>query len=104
MSNITYNNNATMSDSTTGGDDSVFMRDIIIPCIFLFLMLTANALLFGYILHKRKSVVWEDPSIYQACLDNEQTAKSVAAAATATVAGKTTQEAAVTLEMEQLRQ
>lgn len=83
-----------MSDS--GVDDNQMLRDVVIPGIFLLVMFVANAILFAFIMHKRKKVVWEDPSIYQACLDADTAAEATATA--------TTPQGFVTLEMEQLKQ
>lgn len=81
-----------MSESVAANDNQT-MRDIVIPCIFLLFMLVGNALLFAFIMHKRKRVVWEDPSTYEACLDTQPAAPA-----------SNPQEGAVMLEMEQLKQ
>ncbi|XP_036333433.1 uncharacterized protein LOC118744497 isoform X2 [Rhagoletis pomonella] len=77
--------------------ETSLMLDIIVPSIILFVMFAANAVIFAFIMRKRRSVVWEDRSIYQACLDPTEPATSAGTVATAA------QGVAVSLEMEQLR-
>lgn len=81
-----------MSDSRAADDNQV-MRDLVIPCIFLLVMFVANAVLFAFIMYKRKRVVWEDASIYEACLETQPTVPAL-----------TAQADVVMLEMEQLKQ
>lgn len=83
-----------MSDSVAA-DDNQMMRDVIMPGIFLLVMFVANAILFAFIMYKRKRVVWEDPSIYEACLETQ--------AAVPAAPATNGQDGGVVLEMEQLK-
>lgn len=80
-----------MSDSRAAEGSNV-VRDLIIPGILLLLMFTANAALFAYIMYKRKRVVWEDPSIYEACLETQPV-----------VSAPNAEDGAVMLEMKELK-
>lgn len=84
-----------MSDSVAADDNQV-MRDVVMPGIFLLVMFVGNAILFAFIMYKRKRVVWEDPSTYEACLET-QAAVAEAPASNGQDGG------GVVLEMEQLK-